>query len=272
MTVVRVYTTSVEWRPIPGFSGYEVSDCGQVRSQDRVVKGQHYAGQMMTAWVDGEGYVAVGIRRGRSTSQRVHRLVALAFHGEPGFAGAVARHMNDVKTDNRPENIEWGTKSDNAFDSLRNGTHRSQRAGPRTHCSRGHDLTGSNARQRSDGHIVCRSCVRVDALYRHKMKLGGDTSVFAAFLERKNMPTVRVYSKPACPACTLTKRLLTSLGVPYIEEDAADPQNLAALKELGFLAAPVVCAGVSNDDMWSGFQPDRIKALAKRLKGEKVDG
>lgn len=82
------------------------------------------------------------------------------------------------------------------------------------------------------------------------------------------MTVVRVYTTERCQQCTLTKTLMSAHGIEFVEEDAADPQNLAALKELGFLSAPVVCAGVSNDDMWSGFQPDRIKALAKRLKGE----
>lgn len=82
------------------------------------------------------------------------------------------------------------------------------------------------------------------------------------------MTLVRVYSKPACVQCTLTKRLLDSLNVPYVEEDITEPQNIAAAKELGFLAAPVVAAGESADDMWSGFQPERIKALAARLNKE----
>lgn len=62
-------------------------------------------------------------------------------------------------------------------------------------------------------------------------------------------------------------KLLDQLGVEYVVEDATDENTIAALKALSFLAAPVVCAGVSNDDMWAGFQPDRIKALAERLKG-----
>lgn len=80
--------------------------------------------------------------------------------------------------------------------------------------------------------------------------------------------TVRVYTKPACVQCTMTKTLLDSLDVPYVEADIEDPQTVAACKELGFLAAPVVAAGESADDMWSGFQPHRIKALAERIKRE----
>ncbi len=78
---------------------------------------------------------------------------------------------------------------------------------------------------------------------------------------------VRVYSKPNCGQCAATIRKLNLLGVEYVVEDATDPQTLAALKELGYLSAPVVCVGVSNDDMWSGYRPDRIEEIARRING-----
>ena len=78
---------------------------------------------------------------------------------------------------------------------------------------------------------------------------------------------VRVYSKPNCGQCDATIRKLNLLGVEYVIEDATDPQTLAALKELGYLSAPVVCVGVSNDDMWSGYRPDRIEEIARRING-----
>jgi len=77
---------------------------------------------------------------------------------------------------------------------------------------------------------------------------------------------VRVYTKDRCQQCTLTKRLLDRLDVQYVEEDATDERNLEAFKALGFLSAPVVVVGESGDDMWAGFQPDRIKEVAERLK------
>lgn len=79
------------------------------------------------------------------------------------------------------------------------------------------------------------------------------------------MTTVRVYTKPNCPQCTLTKNLLAREGVAFVEEDATSPGNLAAIKALGFLAAPVVCVGESADDMWAGFQPERIREVADRI-------
>ena len=78
---------------------------------------------------------------------------------------------------------------------------------------------------------------------------------------------VRVYSKPNCGQCAATIRKLDLLNVEYVIEDATDPQTVAALKELGHLSAPVVCVGMSNDDMWSGYRPDRIEEIARRING-----
>lgn len=77
---------------------------------------------------------------------------------------------------------------------------------------------------------------------------------------------VRVYTSPNCSQCTLTKRLMDRLGIAYVEEDATESETLAALKEIGFLAAPVVVVGESGDDMWQGFRPERINEIAARLQ------
>ena len=77
---------------------------------------------------------------------------------------------------------------------------------------------------------------------------------------------VRVYEKDHCMQCTLTKRKLDALGVPYVTEDATDPNTTEALKALGHLAAPVVVVGTES---WAGFQPERITELAARINEEK---
>ncbi len=71
---------------------------------------------------------------------------------------------------------------------------------------------------------------------------------------------VTVYTKPQCVQCDATKRALTSNRIEYetvdLTEDAA---ALARVKDLGYARAPVV---VTSQDHWSGFRPDKIKALA----------
>ena len=77
------------------------------------------------------------------------------------------------------------------------------------------------------------------------------------------MTTVRVYTKPSCVQCTMTKNLLGAHGVELIEEDITAPGNTEAAKALGLMSAPVV---VADDEYWAGFQPEKIKQLAARLK------
>lgn len=71
---------------------------------------------------------------------------------------------------------------------------------------------------------------------------------------------ITVYSKPMCVQCDATKRALNKAGVAYsvvdVTEDAA---ALDRIKSMGYMQAPVVITGA---DHWSGFRPDKIKALA----------
>ncbi|GAA3629902.1 redoxin NrdH [Kineosporia mesophila] len=71
--------------------------------------------------------------------------------------------------------------------------------------------------------------------------------------------TITVYSKPSCVQCDATYRALAKTDLEYqvvdiTQDDAARDHVMS----LGYLQAPVVIAG---DDHWSGYRPDRIKAL-----------
>ena len=71
--------------------------------------------------------------------------------------------------------------------------------------------------------------------------------------------TITVYTKPACVQCTATYRALDSKGIEYeIFDVTADDKALQTVKDLGYMQAPVV---IADEDHWSGFQPDRIKAI-----------
>ena len=70
---------------------------------------------------------------------------------------------------------------------------------------------------------------------------------------------VTVYTKPDCVQCDMTKRLLDREGIAYETIDITqDADALAYIKELGYLAAPVVVAGNQH---WSGFKVERVKGL-----------
>lgn len=71
---------------------------------------------------------------------------------------------------------------------------------------------------------------------------------------------ITVFSKPACVQCDATYRALGKHGLEYSVVDISeDAEALESVKALGYQQAPVVFA---DGDHWSGFRPDKIKALA----------
>lgn len=137
-------STSEEWRDIPGWEGYyQVSDQGRVRSVDRVVHGVdgreiNRKGKITKLQARDERHLKARLSRaGRQKRFYVHRLVAEAFHGAIP-QGFVVRHLNGDPTDNRAENLAIGTQSENSFDSVKHGTHRSSR---KSKCVWGHDYS-----------------------------------------------------------------------------------------------------------------------------------
>jgi glutaredoxin-like protein NrdH len=72
--------------------------------------------------------------------------------------------------------------------------------------------------------------------------------------------TITVYTKPACVQCTATYKALDKQGITYDTVDISlDTEARDYVMALGYLQAPVV---VTENEHWSGFRPDRIKALA----------
>lgn len=117
----------------PRFSElYEVSNRGQVRSLDRIVRQRNrwgefdrlYRGKVLNPIITGTGYHQVGLyRNNRISCAYVHRLVLEAFAG-PCPEGMEALHGPGGSLDNRwPENLRWGTHADNMGpDKKRDGT------------------------------------------------------------------------------------------------------------------------------------------------------
>ncbi len=118
------------WKDVPGYEGsYQVSSLGRVRSLDRLLsipgytaswKGlpphercariQPVKGKMLRPGRRSSGHVTVAL--GRGNSQQVHALVLLAFVG-PRPEGQEVLHLNHDPTDNRLENLRYGTRSEN---------------------------------------------------------------------------------------------------------------------------------------------------------------
>lgn len=106
-------------RDIPGFIGYAATEDGRILSRRDGLR------ELLQRPVDGYMNVTLGMRiNGKKARRRypVHRLVCLAFHGEPEVGGSIARHLNGARDDNRVENLAWGSHQDNAQDAIRHGT------------------------------------------------------------------------------------------------------------------------------------------------------
>jgi hypothetical protein len=104
------------WQPIPGFPGYEASDNGDIRS----LKGKTPRILKPIPQKDGYWYVFLYTPKSRPKVY-VQRAVLAAFCGEPP-AGQEARHLDGNRSDNRLENLAWGTPTDNCEDKRRHGT------------------------------------------------------------------------------------------------------------------------------------------------------
>ena len=137
-----------EWRSVVGFEGlYEVSDEGQVRSLPRQIVGKTKRGESCVRPWRGKilkpdvnrvsGHQGVTLYGERVRRVLVHHLVLEAFVS-PRPLGLEGCHWDDDPSNNHVSNLRWGTRSENKFDSVRNGRHPQAN---KTHCPRGHELT-----------------------------------------------------------------------------------------------------------------------------------
>lgn len=164
------------WVAVPGFEGlYEASTYGRVRSLDRMI--EHWRGglrvspgRILRPGVLKNGRLQVTLRKdGVGHQRKVHQVIALTFHG-PCPEDMEVRHWPDRDvTNNRPENLCYGTKRDNQLDSMKHGTHKELR---KTKCPRGHLLQTPNLRtDRLNKWRECLSCNKARWIIRSRPDL-----------------------------------------------------------------------------------------------------
>jgi HNH endonuclease/NUMOD4 motif len=138
-------TTPARWLPVPypRYEGlYEASSEGAIRSFIRVTRWGRRGGCVLKPWVQSAGYLAVSLYDAAGTRKRfyIHHLVAAAFIG-PRPKGMDIRHLDGNPANNVARNLAYGTRSENARDTLHHGTnHWANQA----HCKNGHEFTPEN--------------------------------------------------------------------------------------------------------------------------------
>ena len=116
-----------EWRAVDGFDGYyEVSDHGRIRTwKDKGARRpirRAEAPHLMRPAPNANGYLQTSLHHaGHRRVAAIHVLVAEVFIG-PRPAGQVVRHYDGNQLNNQISNLRYGTRKENAADSLRHGT------------------------------------------------------------------------------------------------------------------------------------------------------
>lgn len=139
-----------EWREVPDFPDYEVSDQGRVRSWKRMGNGAVQGGRAKTPHIItpkmlntyGHKFVETWENKKR-TKHNLHRLVLTVFD-RPPREGERALHKNNDPADNRVDNLYWGSAADNSADMVRAG-----------HSQRGEKNTKAKLTER-DVHLIQR--------------------------------------------------------------------------------------------------------------------
>lgn len=90
--------------------GYIVTDEGEILSWKTFT--------LLAGKKDKNGYIVVNLRYdGKHVTRRRARLVCEIMHGAP-LPGQQVNHINGIKHDDRPENLEWCSASTNALHAI----------------------------------------------------------------------------------------------------------------------------------------------------------
>jgi len=112
---------AIEWRTIPGFDDYEVSEDGRVRRSAGARKYRN--GKELKFEAHEKGYLRLQLKQGDKRKHVfVHCLVAIAFIGPKPSPFHEVAHNDGERHHNHFSNLRWATKVENEADKFIHGT------------------------------------------------------------------------------------------------------------------------------------------------------
>ena len=113
------------WKDVFGYEGfYQVSNLGNVKrvGSFRGVNKAYLKNYYLTPVDNGKGYYRIKLTvNNKSKRVMLHRIIAKAFIANPNNYPYI-NHINAIRKDNRLENLEWCTQSQNCLHSVKMGT------------------------------------------------------------------------------------------------------------------------------------------------------
>lgn len=118
--------SKIEWRIIPSFDSYEVSEYGQVRRIKLGINGKGagtFIGKVMKPYVREDGYDMYILRKNnKSFHKKAHQLVCETFISPKPEDKTEVCHADGTRTNNHWTNLRWGTSKENKSDMVAHGT------------------------------------------------------------------------------------------------------------------------------------------------------
>ena len=108
------------WKDIPNYEGYQVSNLGRVKSLERIdARGYRLKEKILKPKLVRGYYQVCLFKQAIKKKYLVHRLVWSAFNGSIP-EGLQVNHINEIKSDNRLENLNLMTPKENTNWGTRN--------------------------------------------------------------------------------------------------------------------------------------------------------
>lgn len=158
-----------QWKPIPDFPDYEVSNMGLVRSW----KNRLCVPRILKPGTHPGGYRTVLLRRnGRSHGFPIGRLVLLAFHG-PCPTDYEMCHNDGDPTNDHLDNLRWDTHAANMADAVRHNAW--------SKSTNGEQMKNITSRT-NENEMEIENYPFVQAVKREQERRGGGQVAFSQYL------------------------------------------------------------------------------------------